>query len=239
MKHYPPNPKEIKVSADLFFKLKELDSLSKMRIKHLSALSEQEDRLSKLTARQNEAHLQTEKLRQDNQAKRHELFEIEKKIQSMQEQKQRLIDIGESGPKVDSYLAQIDEAEEKGLSLLELLEANESEIKDQQQFLAGLTKTITEISGEVQETKAQEQRELENVELRMRLLEEELPSDFRSLYQKTVAKKLAQGPFTRIEAGSCYFCRYKLSKMDESEIDAQQKLKVCHQCYRIFLPYGS
>lgn len=227
------------MSADLFFKLKELDSLSKMRIKHLSALSEQEDRLSKLTARQNEAHLQTEKLRQDNQAKRHELFEIEKKIQSMQEQKQRLIDIGESGPKVDSYLAQIDEAEEKGLSLLELLEANESEIKDQQQFLAGLTKTITEISGEVQETKAQEQRELENVELRMRLLEEELPSDFRSLYQKTVAKKLAQGPFTRIEAGSCYFCRYKLSKMDESEIDAQQKLKVCHQCYRIFLPYGS
>jgi predicted nucleic acid-binding Zn-ribbon protein len=239
LKHYPPNPKEIKVSADLFFKLKELDSLSKMRIKHLSALSEQEDRLSKLTARQNEAHLQTEKLRQDNQAKRHELFEIEKKIQSMQEQKQRLIDIGESGPKVDSYLGQIDEAEEKGLSLLELLEANESEIKDQQQFLAGLTKTITEISGEVEETKAQEQRELENVELRMRLLEEELPSEFRSLYQKTVAKKLAQGPFTRIEAGSCYFCRYKLSKMDESEIDAQQKLKVCHQCYRIFLPYGS
>lgn len=227
------------MSAELFLKLKELDSLSKMRIRHLSALSEQEDRLSKLTARQNDAHLQTEKLRQDNQAKRHELFEIEKKIKSMQEQKQRLLDIGESGPKVDSYLAQIDEAEEKGLELLEILEANESEIKDQQQFLAGLTKTITEISGEAQEIKAQEQRELENVELRMRLLEEELPADFRALYHKTVAKKLAQGPFTRIEAGSCYFCRYKLSKMDESEIDAQQKLKVCHQCYRIFLPYGS
>jgi predicted nucleic acid-binding Zn-ribbon protein len=227
------------VSAELFLKLKELDSLSKMRIKHLSALSEQEDRLSKLTARQNEAYLQTEKLRQDNQTKRHELFEIEKKIKSMQEQKQRLIDIGESGSKVDSYLAQIDEAEEKGLLLLELLEANEGEIKDQQQFLAGLTKTITEISGEAQEIKAQEQRELENVELRMRLLEEELPPDFRALYHKTVSKKLAQGPFTRIEAGSCFFCRYKLSKMDESEIDAQQKLKVCHQCYRIFLPYGS
>jgi predicted nucleic acid-binding Zn-ribbon protein len=54
-----------------------------------------------------------------------------------------------------------------------------------------------------------------------------------------MAKNLAHGPFTRIDQGSCFLCRYKISRVEESEIDMQKALKICPQCSRIFLPYGA
>lgn len=227
------------MSAEMFSKLKELDSLSKMRIKHLAAKSEQDDRLSKLTGRQNDALLIIEKLKQENQIHKDALFEVEKKIKTLQQQKERLMEIAEPEERIAVFNAQIDEREEKGLLLIEAIEKNEAEINDQKQFLIGLAKTMEEISQEAQEISATEQKAVENLDLRISLLEEELSPDFRHLYQKVRAKNLSNGPFTRIETGSCYLCRYKLSRLEESEIDTQQKLKQCSQCSRIFLPYGS
>lgn len=223
----------------MFSKLKELDSLSKMRIKHLAAKSEQDNRLSKLQERQNEALLIIENLKQENQTHKDALFEVEKKIKTLQQQKERLMEIAEPEERIAVFNSQIDEREEKGLVLIEAIEKNEAEINDQKQFLSGLAKTIEEISREAQEISTTEQKAVENLDLRISLLEEELSPDFRLLYQKVRAKNLSNGPFTRIEAGSCYLCRYKLSRLEESEIDTQQKLKQCSQCSRIFLPYGS
>lgn len=225
------------MSAESFFKLKELDSLNKMKLSLLKSKCEQEDRVSKLLERQNEALLQTTKLKQELISTTNELADVEKMLKNASEQKQRLIDIGGDDKKILNFSADIEKFEEKGLEFLSRLEEIENEIADQKQFQLGLQKTITEIQSEIKPEVEKCDQEIKNISLRVELLTEELPADFKNLYEKVSAKKLAHGPFTRTDQGSCYFCRFKISKVDESEIDAQRSLKTCPQCGRIFLPY--
>lgn len=231
-----PNLGENVVSLNWFFKLKEIDSVSKMKINHLKAIAEQDDRLSKLNTRLEETNLQTVKIKQEMFTLQQNMYEIEQNLKLYQKQRQNLMGIGESGEK---YNAQIDEAESQGLMVLEAIEKHDQELKDLRQFEAGVTKTIAEITKEALEIKTKEKEEIKNLDMRLCLLEEELPSNFRELLRNVTAKNLAHGAFTRTDNGSCYFCRYKISRLDESEIDVQHQLKQCPQCERIFLPYGS
>lgn len=225
------------MSAESFFKLKELDSLNKMKLSLLKSKSEQEDRVSKLLERQNEALLQTTKLKQELISTTNELADVEKMLKNASEQKQRLIDIGGDDKKILNFSLDIEKFEEKGLEFLSRLEEIENEIADQKQFQSGLEKTINEIQSEVKPEVEKCDQEIKNINLRVELLTAELPADFKNLYDRVLAKKLAHGPFTRTDQGSCYFCKFKISKVDESEIDAQRSLKTCPQCGRIFLPY--
>lgn len=227
------------MSVELFFKLKEIDSLTKMKNTHLRAKNEQEDRLSKLNDRRQEALLQSAKLKQDLITLHDELAQLEKKLKTASEQKQRLQDIGGDEKKIAQFQTEIESSEEQGLGLLAREEEIQTEMNDTRQFLTGLDKTILEIKEEVTEEVTKIQAELSNIELRIQLLQDELPSEFKSMLLKVTAKNLAHGPFTRVDQGSCYFCRFKISRIDESEIDMQRQLKTCPQCGRIFLPYGS
>lgn len=227
------------MSVELFFKLKEIDSLTKMRNKHLNAKSEQEDRVLRLNNKRQDALLQTAKLRQSIVSLNNEMGELEAKIKLASEQKQRLFDRGGDEKKIAAYSEEISSLEEKGLGILSSLEDLEQELEENKTFLNGIEKTIQEIGHEVQEDISRISTEISNIDLRVNLLMDELPPEFRTTLQKITAKNLAHGPFTRIEQGSCYFCRYKISRIDESEIDMQKNLKTCPQCSRIFLPYGA
>lgn len=225
------------MSAESFFKLKEIDSLNKMKLGLTKTKSDQEARVSKLSERENEALLQTAKLKQELISTTNELADVEKLLKTASEQKQRIIDIGGDEKKINNFSQDIEKFEEKGMEFLSRLDEIESEISDQKSFLSGIQKTISEIMEEVKPEVAKCDQEIKNIDLRVELLSQELPDDFRNLYLKVSAKKLALGPFTRTDQGSCYFCRFKISKIDESEIDAQRSLKTCPQCGRIFLPY--
>lgn len=227
------------MSVDSFFKLKEIDSLSRMRINQLRAKNEQEDRLSKLNIRRQEEVLQTAKLKQDLVSKHDQLADLEKKLKLNTDQRQHLIDLGGDEKKIQNYASEIQKLEEAGLLMLEECEQYENEIKGKNTFILGLDKTIQEIQTEIEAEVEKSNQEVSTLDMRIKLLLEELPDDFRSLLQRVSAKNLAYGPFTRVEAGSCYFCRYKLSRIEESEIDMQKNLKTCVQCGRIFLPYGA
>ncbi len=224
------------MSVEQFSKLKEIDSLTKMRFGHLKAISEQDDRLTKLNTRLDENQSESHRIQQETFSLQQKMHELEQRLKLLQKQRQNLMDIGESGEKYDT---QIDELETQGLTLLDDIESNGKQLRDHKEFETGLRKTMAEIEKEALDIKNQETRALENIALRLTLLEEGLPSSFREILKKVQAKNLAHGPFTRNEAGSCYFCRYKISRIDESEIDLQQQLKQCPQCSRIFLPYGS
>lgn len=227
------------MSVKPFLNLKEIDSLTKMKHNFEKAKREQEERVSKLKERQENAHLQSSKLKQELVSIHQELGEIEAKIKQGSEQKQRLLDIGGDDTKVQAYSLQISQEEEKGLELLNKIEAIEAELEGTKTFLKGLENTIKEIQEESRSEIDHIENELKNTILRIDTLMEELPSDFKSILQKISAKNLAHGPFTRIENGSCYFCRYKISRLDESQIDMEKGLKNCPQCSRIFLPYGA
>ncbi len=226
------------MSVEWFSKLKEVDSLTKMRINHLKSLSDQEARLATLLQRKDQELSLVSRLQSANHSLQQELFEMEQKLKTSSEQKQRFLDRGADEEKIQGFSREISSLEDRGFGLLEEIEANTQELERLRTFLAGLEETISEINAEAQTEIGKLRAEVRNIELRVSLLLEELPSDFRNLLLKTTAKNLAHGPFTRVDNGTCFFCRFKISKIYESEIDMQQSLKTCPQCDRIFLPYG-
>lgn len=210
-----------------------------MRAQHLKNIQEQQERLGKLKQRQVEKESELAELKAQYMQYQDELAEVEKKMKTASEQKQRLLDYGGDDKKIQTFVLEISVLEERGMELLEKLEQNETERADAKQFLTGLEKTTKEIADEVNTEAEKEKAAIANLDLRLSSLKAELPSDFKAQLDKLLSKNLAHGPFTRIEQGSCFFCRYKISRMDESEIDMQKNLKTCPQCSRIFIPYGT
>ena len=230
---------EIEVSLEWFSRLKEYDSLSKARIGHLSAIKEQDDRMLALEKRRDEKLSQLSILKADYVRLQQELLELENKMKILNQQKERWIDQGGDEKKRFTMEEEITRLEEQGFGFLEALDANETERKDAQTFIDGIGKTISEISEESKLEVLKNEDSIKQLDLRLEGILEMLPSEFKDLLMKTRKKNLAHGPFTRIDSGSCFFCRYKISRVEESEIDMQKQLKVCPQCSRIFIPYGT
>ena len=227
------------MSLEWFYKLKEFDSLTKMRINHLKAMSEQENRLSSLNERRQTNVLQTEKLQHDAHTLQHELFEIEKKMTEIETQRKRLEENNGDFEKISNFSSKIADLENEYFKKMTAQEELEQDRADLKLFLLGLDKTILEIQQEVDQEIQKEKNEITQLDLRLQLLQEELPPDFKSTLDKTLARKMVIGNFTRVDKASCYFCRSNLSKLEESEIDMQHLLKTCKMCHRIFLPFGA
>ncbi len=227
------------MSAEWFFKLKEFDSLGKMRINHLKVIQEQEQRLTKLNIRRQEQLDEASGLKSELLSVQQNYFEAEKKMNTCEEQASRLKAVGGDEAKIANFQKEATALEDSLFAFLERTEAIQQELEDKKTFLAGLEKTYQEIESEVKVELQDNQKGVSQADLRMKLILEELPSGFRETLERTLKKNLAVGSFTRIDNGSCFFCRYKISRTDESEIDMQQMLKICPQCSRIFLPYGS
>jgi len=230
---------ENEVSLEWFSRLKEYDSLTKSRIGLLGAIKDQEARMIALERRREESLSQLSILKSDYVRHQQNLLELENKMKVLGQQRQRWIDQGGDEVKLKSMGEELIRLEDQGMNLLELLETNETERKEAQVFIEGIGKTISEIQEEAKEEIKKSEDAIAQLDLRLESIREMLPPEFKDLLLKTLKKNLAHGPFTRIENGSCMFCRYKISRVDESEIDMQQKLKVCPQCSRIFIPYGT
>lgn len=227
------------MSAEWFLKLKEYDSLEKMRGKLLKSMEEEQNRLKNLNEKRQNQLKESEELRQHISLLQQDFHDTEKKLKTCEEQASRLQDMGGDENKIQAFKKEASQLEEKLFHMLDVIEAEQTKINEIKTFLAGLEKTMQEIEVEVNEVLKGSQEELRGLEMRRDLILQELPDDFRSLLERTLKKNLALGPFTRNDNGTCYFCRYKISRLDESEIDVQRQLKTCPQCSRIFLPYGS
>jgi predicted nucleic acid-binding Zn-ribbon protein len=227
------------VSLEWFSRLKEYDSLSRSRLGLLAAIKEQEERLSALDKRQADSLSQLTNLKGDYVRLQQDLQELEAKMKLLSQQKERWIDQGGDDKKRISMEEEIAGLEDKGMELLQILDTNEVERRDTQTFLEGLKKTYDEIASEVVLEVTRHRQEIEQLDLRQSSLLEILPPEYKDLLMRTLKKNPVHGPFTRIESGTCFFCRFKISRVDESEIDMQKKLKTCPQCGRIFIPYGT
>ena len=227
------------MSADWFLKLKEFDSLEKMRISHLKGQKEQNERLLGLNIKRQDYLHAVADLQKELHTLQQEYFESEKKLKSLEEQASRLRDIGGDLEKIKHYQGEASELENALFNLLDKTEAVQMLINEKKTFLSGLDKTIQEIETEVKSENEEHSKAITQLNMRQQLIKDELPPDFKEALERTLKKNLALGPFTRVEKGSCFFCRYKISRIDESEIDMQKSIKYCPQCSRLFLPYGS
>jgi predicted nucleic acid-binding Zn-ribbon protein len=227
------------VTADWFLKLKEFDSLEKMRISHLKAIQGQEERLQLLNVKRQDQQKVQEILKTELHSLQQAYFETEKKLKICEEQASRLKDLGGDSDKIDRYQKDAATLEDDLFAILEKIESHQVSMQENKTFLSGIENTIQEIKSEVEAEIKEHSKAIEQLELRLKLIKDELPPDFKEALERTLKKNLALGPFTRVDQGSCYFCRYKISRIDESEIDMQRALKFCPQCSRLFLPYGS
>lgn len=223
----------------MFAKLREFDSLSKSKQKHQSIIQSQNERLTLLNKKREDNHLRINQLKKEMTVNQSLLAELEAQIKSYSEQRQRIIDYGGDEKKAAEFAEKLEAIEERGLDILSLIESLENELEDARTFDQGIGKTIEEIGAEVSETVSKEQKEITAIEMRLNSLQDELPPEFKDRLKRVLDKKLAHGPFTRIENGACYMCRFKISRVEESEIDMQKQLKNCPQCTRIFIPYGT
>lgn len=227
------------MSLESFSRLKEYDSLSRERNRLRETIKDQEARITSLKSREESSLAQLSNLKDDYVRLQQELQDLEARLKLLNQQRDRWIDQGGEEGKRKAMEAEISVLEEKGFSLLEELEKNEIERKDARTFLDGLARTMEEIKAEVDEENVRHREAISNIDLRLSGLLDLLSPEFKDALERTLKKNPAHGPFTRIENGSCLFCRYKISRIDESEIDMQKKLKHCPQCGRIFIPYGT
>lgn len=226
------------MSAEWFFKLKEFDSLRKMRIGHLKAIQEQEERLKNLNVKRQDQLEEASKLKSEFLSVQQTYFETEKKMNTCEEQASRLQDIGGDESKIKQLKKEAAELENQLFEFLARTEEIQAQLEDSKVFLSGLERSFKEIEIEVLAEIQTSKHEMDQTDLRIKLIEDELPSEFKAVLERTLKKNLAIGPFTRVDSGACFFCRYKITRTDESEIDMQKMLKLCPQCTRIFLPYG-
>lgn len=227
------------MSLESFSRLKEYDSLSRERNRLRETIKDQEARITSLNSREESSLAQLSNLKDDYVRLQQELQDLEARLKLLNQQRDRWIDQGGEEGKRKAMETEISVLEEKGFSLLEELEKNEIERKDARTFLDGLARTMEEIKAEVDEENVRHREAISNIDLRLSGLLDLLSPEFKDALERTLKKNPAHGPFTRIENGSCFFCRYKISRIDESEIDMQKRLKHCPQCGRIFIPYGT
>lgn len=167
-----------------FLILKEIDSLSKMRITQLNAKTDQEERLKKLNDKRQGIEFEISDAKKQIVANRGQLDATEQKLKVAVEQKQRLIDMGGDEGKIAIFERDINFLEDQGLEYLGLIDEAEQKITELKTFLSGLERTLDEISQEVREETSKMGEEIKNIDLRLELLMEELPSEFKTLLDK-------------------------------------------------------
>lgn len=123
--------------------------------------------------------------------------------------------------------------------LLMAIEEQEHEIKDLTTFLQGSLITLTEIESEVAIDLKKEKSEIENLELRINLLIDSLPPNFKSKFESVNKKHRFKSPVTVITNNHCGECFMVVSKMQISHVDRGATIELCPQCERIFLPSGA
>ncbi len=226
------------MNDECFSKLKEFDSLTNMKSGHLAQIDEQKKRLDVLNLKRQEREESITHALKSIHELQQNYHETEKRLLTCEQQSSRLRDSGASEEKLANYLKEAEQLESEMFIHLEKIDTLGIEIEESKTFLKGLDKTFEDIGHEAKNEIEVHQNEIVQIEKRLELILNNLPADFKNALEKTLKKKLAIGPFTRTDQSHCYFCRYKISRTEESEIDVQKLLKFCPQCSRIFLPYG-
>lgn len=219
--------------------LREIKSLLDQKQNLLKKITDEKERIQKLETSQDSAQEEIKSIQEKILVVREEFSHLEKKINLLSEQKQRLFDYGSDEDKINLLSKEMSQYEHEALELMENEDHLIQQKEEKKTFLSGLKKTLEELSSESSEILQDLNEQVSHLDLRVKLLEESLPNDFQKTFHRISSKNLIHGPFTQVQNGSCYFCRFKISRIDESEIDLQKKLKTCPQCQRIFLPYGT
>ncbi|MFZ4712684.1 MAG: zinc ribbon domain-containing protein [Bacteriovoracaceae bacterium] len=231
---------------EVFYQLKEFQSLDRLIDESSGRILEQEKRLQKLKSMEDS---RTSDLK-DNESN---LLSLKKKLSEKEILNQKLNrDLEQTTAaglkmtttsELSSFEKQRDrlnqDREALDLEMLQLMEEQESleqTILDDKNFLSGIQKTYNEISLEVNEQNNKDKSLVKDFEMRQMLILEALPVHFRDTFSRIHKRMKGKRPITIAKGSICAECAFLLSRHLLSELDRGESLVTCPNCYRLLLP---
>ncbi len=130
----------------------------------------------------------------------------------------------------------IDQIQENILTILEVVESLDTEIKEADEFLKGSLETLNELKEEVRIDIDKEQQEIKNYSDRMNLLLESLENTQRKFFEQTLKNIKDKQVISFLNGKLCSRCRYEASSTQITEIENGRSIEVCDNCSRILIP---
>ncbi len=238
------------MNKESFRILKEINSLTvktadaeKLVAKELTRIAKIEDQRAQREALKQEAQ---EKL----QESKHELQQIEsriellsKKLESDKANTNNVFtqeEVSALEQQIESSQIELNQLEEQGLELIELIEGLEQDILDTDSFLAGTLDTIAEIEDDINQENADTYQAIKNNRARIDLLKEQLPEKVISKLEELLAKNFTHGPLVEISAqNSCLSCGYLIPIALINSVENKLNFHTCPGCGRILIPQST
>lgn len=234
------------MSSEHFKILKEINSLSSSEASLIQKIAQEEKRLDQIVELRKQKELKLKSLEDEKKNISLEGQRIEKDLSKLHSDLDRdktnlsSIVTEESLKNLENQIAdkerKIEILEELAYSQLEKSDEIDNNISDHNSFLEGSLETLSEIQVEVDKETSKLNEEITKIQNRINLLLEEIPPQFKSLYERVKLKDIKTSVFTRIKNGSCEFCRFQVSANDKINIEDNLQLKTCSSCSRIFIP---
>ncbi len=237
------------MSIAAFSHLKEIQSLDNMIKKHLDAISAEEGRLEHINALRKRAQDEIENLtnlvsqkKVTTQNLEKELFDWENKLAKAEENLPYATNEKEvSALERDRSMSQenVDDLQEKVLTLLEEIEEHENLIREKEVFLSGSQETLDEINLEIEIETRQERQQITNYEARIEVLRQEVPGSLWQTFSEARKKHRFNLPLARIMNKACEKCRFIVDAQTASRVEAATGYELCTQCGRLLIPLES
>lgn len=210
------------LKADDKKRIKRLFDQKSYRQEDLNEASAKKDALQKELFSIDRRTMEIEKNLKENNEKLNSIFDekITSKLESSNEE----------------LTIELDEIQEKGLSLLEEIEEVKEEIENAQNFLNGIDETIDEIKAEVLEKQGLENESEKHIQERITQILNDLPTDFQVKYLKLKKDAPHHNSLSMAKDKKCQFCHYEINSKKLEAIEIKFELHKCDMCKRILIP---
>jgi uncharacterized protein len=126
--------------------------------------------------------------------------------------------------------------EEQIFLALESQEKLAKNISDFESFHVGVLKTLEELKSEIKTQFQLENKELEDLKIRLDNLLTTLPIDYRDFYS-SISKKFKSNSLAKIENGKCEVCKMSVPSSICQEVETGNILETCQSCGRMLIPH--
>lgn len=129
----------------------------------------------------------------------------------------------------------LDSSEDRRLELLMTIDECEIAIKDAESFIAGSANTLKEIQSDVYSEDGYEMRDMEHVEMRIKLLIEALSASSRDTFDYVIKYHKIWNFVQYIEGSRCSKCRFVVETSTIQKIENGYLVEACSGCNCILI----
>ncbi|MBT3583753.1 MAG: hypothetical protein HN509_02510 [Halobacteriovoraceae bacterium] len=234
------------MAVEDFKNLIEVQSLEKIIKSHLDIIEGERNRLVHLEGqrqiRQDQNSELTDKISQANSRLselENGLADKEKNLarsQSHVENAKTEQEVVALEKEISSLTPEIDQFQNSILEYMEEVEANNSVVDQNLEFINGLNETLLEIQAEVDQKVSEEDQQVAILKERIENLFGQTDSNFIDCYNSINKKFLYNSPLAFARDKKCSVCQFTITEVLEKSLENGQQLELCPGCSRLLTP---